>query len=216
MVISPGLVFGLCAYPCFENYWHLCVFSTEKRVENSFGNLEKTFSTSKKYFLWKKETEKCWATKANEQFSSMASSSATLYHLPLLSRLTFLKVKEMLLFGNLHPSILGHCTEWLGRSNTYSTYKEERKEAALSASSFYFFCSANEHSCAYGAQINFGDLSPYLTYGGSASVEVYRRSCALQCAYVKCLIYYHIYGTVQQRQILKVHKHEIFLNFFFT
>jgi hypothetical protein len=25
--------------------------------------------------------------------------------------------------------------------------------------------SANEHSCAHGAQINFGDPSPYLTYG---------------------------------------------------
>jgi hypothetical protein len=24
--------------------------------------------------------------------------------------------------------------------------------------------SANEHSCAHGAQINFGDLAPYLTY----------------------------------------------------
>jgi hypothetical protein len=87
MAISLGLIFGLCVYPCFENYWHLCVFATEKRVENSFRNLEKTFSfTSKKYFLWKKETEKCWATKANEQFSSMARSSATLYHLPLSCR----------------------------------------------------------------------------------------------------------------------------------
>jgi hypothetical protein len=25
--------------------------------------------------------------------------------------------------------------------------------------------SANENSCAYGAQINFGDLTPYLTCG---------------------------------------------------
>jgi hypothetical protein len=24
--------------------------------------------------------------------------------------------------------------------------------------------SANEYSCAHGAQINFGDLAPYLTY----------------------------------------------------
>jgi hypothetical protein len=24
---------------------------------------------------------------------------------------------------------------------------------------------ANEYSCAHGAQINFGDLTPYLTYG---------------------------------------------------
>jgi hypothetical protein len=31
--------------------------------------------------------------------------------------------------------------------------------------------------------MNFGDLTPYLTYGGSASVEVYRRSCALQCVH---------------------------------
>jgi hypothetical protein len=27
-----------------------------------------------------------------------------------------------------------------------------------------FGVSANEHSCAHGAQINFGDLSPYLSY----------------------------------------------------
>ncbi len=27
---------------------------------------------------------------------------------------------------------------------------------------------ANEHSCAHGAQINFGDLTPYLTYGNVA------------------------------------------------
>jgi hypothetical protein len=25
--------------------------------------------------------------------------------------------------------------------------------------------SANEYSCAHGAQINFGDLTPYLIYG---------------------------------------------------
>jgi hypothetical protein len=25
--------------------------------------------------------------------------------------------------------------------------------------------SANEYSCTHGAQINFGDLTPYLTYG---------------------------------------------------
>ncbi len=25
--------------------------------------------------------------------------------------------------------------------------------------------SANEYSCAHGAQINFGDLTPYLPYG---------------------------------------------------
>jgi hypothetical protein len=28
--------------------------------------------------------------------------------------------------------------------------------------------SANEYSCAHEAQINFGDLTPYLTYGISA------------------------------------------------
>jgi hypothetical protein len=32
--------------------------------------------------------------------------------------------------------------------------------------------SANEYSCAYGAQINFGDLTPYLTY------EVYMTVCS--------------------------------------
>jgi hypothetical protein len=30
----------------------------------------------------------------------------------------------------------------------------------------YFVVSAIEYSCAHGAQINFGDLIPYLTYGG--------------------------------------------------
>jgi hypothetical protein len=32
---------------------------------------------------------------------------------------------------------------------------------------------ANEHSCAHGAQMNFGDLTPYLTYdsGTPRSVE---------------------------------------------
>ncbi len=31
------------------------------------------------------------------------------------------------------------------------------------------FCgaSANEYSCAHEAQINFGDLTPYLTYGAN-------------------------------------------------
>ncbi len=29
--------------------------------------------------------------------------------------------------------------------------------------------SANEYSCTYGAQINYGDLAPYLTYNGIAS-----------------------------------------------
>jgi hypothetical protein len=28
-----------------------------------------------------------------------------------------------------------------------------------------FGVSANEYSCTHGAQINFGDLTPYLTYG---------------------------------------------------
>jgi hypothetical protein len=27
--------------------------------------------------------------------------------------------------------------------------------------------SVNEYSCSYGAQINFGDLTPYLIYGNS-------------------------------------------------
>ncbi len=30
--------------------------------------------------------------------------------------------------------------------------------------------SAYEYSCAHGAQINFGDLTPYLTYGRDTSV----------------------------------------------
>jgi hypothetical protein len=32
--------------------------------------------------------------------------------------------------------------------------------------------SANEHSCALGAQINFGDLTPYLTYGSHKSYNI--------------------------------------------
>ncbi len=28
--------------------------------------------------------------------------------------------------------------------------------------------SANEYRCGHGAQINFGDLTPYLTYGSEA------------------------------------------------
>ncbi len=31
--------------------------------------------------------------------------------------------------------------------------------------------SANEYSCTHGAQINFGDLTPYLTYGGIAVIS---------------------------------------------
>jgi hypothetical protein len=30
--------------------------------------------------------------------------------------------------------------------------------------------SANEYSCAHGAQINFGDLTPYLTYGAALEI----------------------------------------------
>ncbi len=33
--------------------------------------------------------------------------------------------------------------------------------------------SANEYSCAHGAQINFGDLTPYLTYDGSHVYATY-------------------------------------------
>ncbi len=29
--------------------------------------------------------------------------------------------------------------------------------------------SANEYSCTHGAQMNFGDLAPYLTYGVTLS-----------------------------------------------
>jgi hypothetical protein len=31
--------------------------------------------------------------------------------------------------------------------------------------------SASEYSCTHGAQINFGDLTPYLTYGVSDTIE---------------------------------------------
>jgi hypothetical protein len=31
--------------------------------------------------------------------------------------------------------------------------------------------SAHEYSCAHGAQINFGDLTPYLTYGVTAVAD---------------------------------------------
>jgi hypothetical protein len=32
--------------------------------------------------------------------------------------------------------------------------------------------SANEYSCAHGTQINFEDLTPYLTYGREAGLVV--------------------------------------------
>jgi hypothetical protein len=32
--------------------------------------------------------------------------------------------------------------------------------------------SANEYSCAHGAQINFEDLTPYLTFGGKAQYSL--------------------------------------------
>ncbi len=32
--------------------------------------------------------------------------------------------------------------------------------------------SANEYSCAHGAKINFGDLTPYLTYDNGTTVKV--------------------------------------------
>jgi hypothetical protein len=31
--------------------------------------------------------------------------------------------------------------------------------------------TANEYSCVHGAQINFGDVTPYLTYGFYISVQ---------------------------------------------
>jgi hypothetical protein len=31
--------------------------------------------------------------------------------------------------------------------------------------------SANEYNCAHGAQINFGDLTPYLTCGGQLNED---------------------------------------------
>jgi hypothetical protein len=35
--------------------------------------------------------------------------------------------------------------------------------------------SANEYSCALGAQINFGDLTPYITYGGNTKTVLWLR-----------------------------------------
>jgi hypothetical protein len=35
--------------------------------------------------------------------------------------------------------------------------------------------SANEYSCTHGAQINFGDLTPYLTYDDSGSALKFYR-----------------------------------------
>ncbi len=32
--------------------------------------------------------------------------------------------------------------------------------------------SANEYSCAHGTQINFGDLTPYLTYDFGVSIKL--------------------------------------------
>jgi hypothetical protein len=48
--------------------------------------------------------------------------------------------------------------------------------------------SANEYSCAHEAQINFGDLTPYLTYGfgpsqdgASTDVDEFLRTTFLEC-----------------------------------
>jgi hypothetical protein len=43
--------------------------------------------------------------------------------------------------------------------------------------------SANEYSCAQGAQINCGDLTPYLTYG--VNHQVVEKSCFPSCS---CLL----------------------------
>jgi len=42
--------------------------------------------------------------------------------------------------------------------------------------------SANEYSCAQGgAQINFGDLTPYITYGSSGSINAKKLNGGLYC-----------------------------------
>ncbi len=47
--------------------------------------------------------------------------------------------------------------------------------------------SANEHSCVHGAQINFGDLTPYLTYDCSVSCLCFLASSKIL---VKCKLLY--------------------------
>jgi hypothetical protein len=59
--------------------------------------------------------------------------------------------------------------------------------------------SANEFSCAHGAQINFGDPTPYLTYG-LKSHHLFCKSIGLQkvCAvekYPPCVIEFILDGA---------------------
>jgi hypothetical protein len=44
----------------------------------------------------------------------------------------------------------------------------------------YCRASANEYSCAHGAQINFGDLTPYLTYARNKCKRINRSIAAIQ------------------------------------
>jgi hypothetical protein len=43
--------------------------------------------------------------------------------------------------------------------------------------------SANEYSCTHGAQINFGDLTPYLTYGCGGDCPFKLPRCVGDCPF---------------------------------
>jgi hypothetical protein len=46
--------------------------------------------------------------------------------------------------------------------------------------------SANEYRCAHGAQINFGDLTPYLTYNTCYETPASRRNALGLISFVFC------------------------------
>jgi hypothetical protein len=58
---------------------------------------------------------------------------------------------------SLEHGVTNRCLTWL----TNSAFEYEPKKEGWGVAGF----SAIEYSCAHGAQINNGDLTPYLTYG---------------------------------------------------
>jgi hypothetical protein len=64
--------------------------------------------------------------------------------------------------------------------------------------------SANEYSCANGAQTNFGDLTPYLTYGKNVLSDTFRFGHAYVTRKNVCVFSEGHYGTVKLFGLLKV------------
>ncbi len=60
--------------------------------------------------------------------------------------------------------------------------------------------SANEYSCAHGAQINFGDLTPYLTYDGKEGCVVLE--CNSVCLHYGKQLSHPLQYDVQRRHFI--------------